>query len=285
MTEIKKSYYAIIPANVRYDENLTPNAKLLYGEVTALCNEKGYCWAGNSYFANLYGVSNVSISKWINQLVKQGYLTSEMQYKEGSKEILHRYLRIVSDPIKEKFNTPPTKVNDPIKDKFKDNNTVNNTVNNIYNKQPGDDSSNKSELETDFEKLWQLYPNKKGKAKALTAYKKAIKDGVTNKQIQDGIVNYKKEIEIKRTSPEFIAHGSTWFNNRRWEDDYDIPKPLGHVNEAPKNKDELVYPDELLSGVNDIIESKDREFSSFAKHEQDQLNAWRERNGLERLVV
>ena len=218
--ENKKSYYAIIPANVRYDEDLTPNAKLLYGEVTALCNEKGFCWASNSYFADLYGVSNVSISKWINQLVKQGYLSSEIKYKEGSKEILYRYLRLVNDPIKEKFNTPQRKVNDPIKEKFKDNTTPNNTINNTNNIL----SSNKlpeSELKSDFETLWSIYPNKKGKAKALTAYKKAIKDGVANTDIEKGIKAYSREIEHKRTSPEYIAHGSTWFSNKRWEDDYE----------------------------------------------------------------
>ncbi|WP_373786513.1 helix-turn-helix domain-containing protein [Jeotgalibaca porci] len=218
--EIKKSYYAIIPAHVRYDETLTPNAKLLYGEVTALCNERGYCWASNSYFADLYSVSNVSISKWINQLVKQGYLASEMQYKEGSKEILHRYLRLVNDPIKEKFNTPQRKVNDPIKEKFKDNTTPNNTINNTTNTL----SSNKlpeSELKSEFDKIWALYPNKKGKAKAYTAYKKSIKDGVANTDIEKGIKAYSREIEHKRTSPEYIAHGSTWFSNKRWEDDYE----------------------------------------------------------------
>jgi DnaD/phage-associated family protein len=121
---MQKSYYAIIPANVRYDKELINGAKLLYGEITALCNEKGYCWASNSYFSELYGVSKVTISKWINQLVEKGYLYSEIHYKEGSKEILNRYLKIVNDPIKEKLNTP-------IKEKFKENNTdINNTFNN-----------------------------------------------------------------------------------------------------------------------------------------------------------
>ena len=78
-----------------------------------------------------------------------------------------------------------------------------------------------SELKSDFETLWSIYPNKKGKAKALTAYKKAIKDGVANTDIEKGIKAYSREIEHKRTSPEYIAHGSTWFSNKRWEDDYE----------------------------------------------------------------
>jgi len=117
------NYYAIIPAHVRYSD-ITPNAKLLYGEITALSNKHGYCYATNSYFANLYNVSTVSISKWIKELATNNFITSEIKFKEGTKEILNRYIRIVNDPIKEKFNTP-------IKEKFKGNNTViNNTSNN-----------------------------------------------------------------------------------------------------------------------------------------------------------
>ena len=131
---MKKSYYAIIPANVRYDKRLTDGAKLLYGEITALCNQEGYCWASNSYFAELYQVSNVTISKWVNQLARKGYIDTKINYKEGTKQILNRYIRIVNDPIKENFNTSQRKVNDPIKENFKDNNTVNNTSNNTSNK-------------------------------------------------------------------------------------------------------------------------------------------------------
>lgn len=123
MTE-KKSYYAIIPANVRYDESLPPNAKLLYGEITALCNAEGYCWASNKYFADLYGVSPITISRWINILVSRGYIASEIIYKEGTKEIDKRYIRICYDPLNKNVNTP-------INENVKDNNTSSNNTLNI----------------------------------------------------------------------------------------------------------------------------------------------------------
>ena len=99
----KKGYYAIIPASVRYDKRLPANAKLLYGELTALSNEKGYCWAGNDYFAGLYEVSKTSVSKWVSALRDAGYIEIQLEYAEGTKQILHRYIRIVKDPIEEKL--------------------------------------------------------------------------------------------------------------------------------------------------------------------------------------
>lgn len=124
MTDNKKSYYAIIPANVRYDESLPPNAKLLYGEITALCNAEGYCWASNKYFADLYGVSIVSIKRWIKVLIDNGYITSRLIYKDGSKEIDTRYIQICTEGGIKNETTPSIK-NDT------DNNTsINNTFNN-----------------------------------------------------------------------------------------------------------------------------------------------------------
>lgn len=85
MAEINKSYYAIIPANVRYDKRLSANAKLLYGEITALCNEKGCCEVKSKYFADLYEVSKKSARNWIKQLEDYGYIVSE---SIGSQETL-----------------------------------------------------------------------------------------------------------------------------------------------------------------------------------------------------
>lgn len=221
---MEKNYYAIIPANVRYDNELSANAKLLYGEITALTNHQGYCWATNGYFADLYKVSKVSISSWIKQLIDKGYVSSEIIYREGSKEILNRYLRIVNEPIKENFNTPiKENLSTPIKENFKDNNTVinitpiNNTINNTNkNKQK------KSDLENEFESLWKEYPRKLGaKKKARESYVKAIKVGSTTyEQVQYGIEMYKKYIDYHNIAEEFIKHGSTWFNQECWSNDY-----------------------------------------------------------------
>lgn len=105
------NYYAVIPANVRYDKNLTANAKLLYGEISALAQKDGVCYATNKYFAELYNVSQVSISKWINSLVDKKYINFKIIYKEGTKEILNRYLTLVYDPIKENLKDNNTSTN------------------------------------------------------------------------------------------------------------------------------------------------------------------------------
>lgn len=84
------NYYAMIPANVRYDKSLKPNEKLLYGEITALSNKMGYCIAKNSYFANLYSVHKKTISDWISNLKDKGYIDVELIYDD--KEIVERRL-------------------------------------------------------------------------------------------------------------------------------------------------------------------------------------------------
>jgi len=122
----KPSYYAIIPAQVRYAKELTPNAKLLYAEITALAQKDGSCWASNKYFSELYNVSTVTISRWISSLVDNSFIIRKIVYKKGTKEIDKRYLQLSQEGINNNDNTPINKI-------VKDNNTsINNTsINNI----------------------------------------------------------------------------------------------------------------------------------------------------------
>ena len=99
----KPNYYAIIPADVRYSKKLTPNAKLLYAEITALCNMNGKCTASTDYFCKLYEVSRVSIQKWLKILEDKNHIKRVNIYKQGSKEILTRVITLVNSPSKEKL--------------------------------------------------------------------------------------------------------------------------------------------------------------------------------------
>lgn len=67
----KPNYYSILPAEVRYNNNLTANEKLLYSEITALTGKTGECWASNEYFATLYNVTIRSIQRMISDLKKE----------------------------------------------------------------------------------------------------------------------------------------------------------------------------------------------------------------------
>lgn len=123
--EEKPNYFSIIPAEVRYDKNLRDKAKLLYGEITALSNKDGCCWASNKYFADLYEVSITTISTLVKELVDNGYIESEIIYKDGTKEIEGRYLKIFKGGYLKNFKEGYLK-------NFKHNNTsINNTSNNI----------------------------------------------------------------------------------------------------------------------------------------------------------
>ena len=228
---MKKSYYAVIPANVRYDKNLTPNAKLLYGEITALCNEKGYCWANNRYFAELYEVSITSISQWIKQLVTNGYLTSSIIYAEDGKTIKSRHLYLadatpaqenLNTPTKENLKTPIKKLKDPAQENLntptqenlKDNNTsINTTKNNKYN-----NHHEIERLESNFDAFWDLYPKKVAKQKAKDIWLKNKYNDLLTEKIIDAITQ-QVEVTWKHTEKKYIPNATTWLNQQRWEDE------------------------------------------------------------------
>ena len=220
------SYYAIIPADVRYDKQLPQGAKLLYSEITALSNKNGYCWASNDYFAKLYSVSIGTIKSWLKCLEDNSYIRRVIKYKSGSKEVEQRFISLA--PRSE--NLPPSvrKLTHPRSENCPDNNTsINKNI------------RASSTLESDFEKLWKLYPKKIGKKPALAAYKRVMsrkKNPATNRQIQDGIVAYRQLIKSKGTEKQFIKDGSTFFNQESWNDYLEVIKEEQEEQQARKPK-------------------------------------------------
>lgn len=265
MENQNKSYYAIIPANVRYDKDLSDKAKLLYGEITALTNEKGYCWATNQYFADLYGCHEKSISRLISQLEKKGYIRTE-NAKNIFKKIRHIFIIdsniiVTNESISNKNeDIISNKIEDNISNKnvtmisnkivTQNNKDINNTINNkINNKKTY--ALNRSEVESEFEMLWKKYPRKIGKAKAMESYKKARKTKKSSyEKIEQGLYRYIDYIKAREMDEQYIMHGSTWFAQAKWEDEYTcdtIPKKKKFSKFTEMVLSDMENPEEFLN--------------------------------------
>lgn len=94
-------YFAILPANIRYDKSIPANTKLLYAEITALCRAEGYCWATTKYFQELFGVDERTIERWIKKLVEKKYIyrtVKTFRYDDGTVKKI-RYIGLTKKAI------------------------------------------------------------------------------------------------------------------------------------------------------------------------------------------
>ena len=75
----------------------------------------------------------------------------------------------------------------------------------------------KNAYSPEFETWWKIYPNSSGKAAAETAWKKALKlmDG---EELNNLTRHYARLVEARIVNPDYVPHGATWLNGRRWED-------------------------------------------------------------------
>lgn len=96
---MKPGYFAIIPANVRYDNRLSAAEKLMFSEITALSGKDGYAFANNSYFAELYGVDERTIRRWISKLVELKYVSVSMAKKANGADNFRRIIPLVGPDI------------------------------------------------------------------------------------------------------------------------------------------------------------------------------------------
>jgi transposase len=129
MENEQPNYYAVIPAQIRYSD-IPAQAKLLYGEITALCNAKGYSWATNKYFAKLYNVSEYTVSRWISKLKAKGFIIVELTKAEKGKEVSRKLVIKEQDLLTKRARPIDEKSKGGIDEKSKENNT---SINNTYN--------------------------------------------------------------------------------------------------------------------------------------------------------
>jgi hypothetical protein len=90
------------------------------------------------------------------------------------------------------------------------------------------------DYDSEFKQLWNQYPRKKGKASAYKSFVKFRKEETTFEEIQKGLDGLNNSVIVNKTETQFIPHGSTWFSEQQWEDDYAITKKkstMDYLNE------------------------------------------------------
>lgn len=75
-----------------------------------------------------------------------------------------------------------------------------------------------SDYSEKFEIFWKAYPNKQGKFKAFSSWKKYGCDNGIFDLIMTSLEAHKKSPGWLKEGGDYIPHGSTWVNGKGWED-------------------------------------------------------------------
>ena len=193
------NYYAITPAEVRYDNNLKPNEKLLYGEITALTNKKGYCWATNKYFADLYGVKKNTVSKWMSNLEKNGYIKRKME-RDENKKVTKRLVYI--------SNTSLINING-VCDKKEE--SITTRTNNIKK------NKDRKKPDVPYKKIKILYNKICESLPSIRKISRSRKKHINARWKEEEDIDVFKEVFEKAENSSFL----TGNNNRNWTTDFD----------------------------------------------------------------
>lgn len=223
-TDPKPAYWAVIPAQVRYDDRLPPNAKLLYGEISALCDKRGYCFAENRYFAELYGLSLETVRRLIASLSDGGYINVEVVRNRRTKAVEERRIYAglqegVDPPTKNVGTSPQKSADRPHKNEVA--NKVYQSESIITPKAPKGgrrDVSKPKWRPEDFETFWdyyRTYARGDDRAGAVREWDRLKPDDDLLHVMGQALAAHVRSDDWRRG---YIPHARTWLHNRRWED-------------------------------------------------------------------
>lgn len=226
MEDRKPAYWAVLPARVRYDEELRPNAKLIYAEISAMSDATGFCWATNRYLADLFGLTKNTVSGLVAQLAERGYVQLEI-VKGETGEITERriWLSEVHPPIPKNRDTPIPKKSDTPIPKNRDTTMNNTSLEQVPPYSPPTGGRRRKPEHKDapdweperFLKLWAWYPHDKrgNKQRAIKAWDALHPDRELIDTMATALDAQSRTEEWERGVG--IPHLSTYLNGYGWE--------------------------------------------------------------------
>ena len=256
----KPGFYAVIPADVRYDERIPPNAKLLYAEISALSDASGVCNAGDEWFLRCYGLSDRTVRRLLSALEEAGYIKTETVRDPETGQVTGRevylgaaYAAKILNDLKQQSDAQATGQKCPEATGQNCPGII--MYNNIYNppkppqggvceknkpkKRRGEYKAQADTLPERFEGFWKFYRgicpgtiNPGNRQDAIRAWDKLAPDSALVETMGAALLRQSKSADWQRGMG--VPHASTWLNKHMWEDDWgSAPKA---APEAPQQE-------------------------------------------------
>lgn len=226
-----KDFTVMSNAHLR-DKNMSLKAKGLLSVMFSLPDDWGYSING---LVAISKENESAIKSTLYELKKLGYLVVTKLKPSETKSGRFEYVYDVYELPQEKQSVEKQGVENQCVEILSVENPTQLNTNKSNTKE-----LNKENYISEFSELWTLYPNKKGKEKALSAYIKARESGTEKETVEKGIKDYAKECELKGREKDYIKYGSTWFNQHGWEDEYDLTpaRKISPAKQAYSRKDD-----------------------------------------------
>lgn len=216
----KKENFTVIDNAIFKDYEISYKAKGLLCQMLSLPDEWEYSIEGLAKLSN-DGVSAVRSA--LDELKEAGYFRREQVRKDGK---IAKIEYVISET---------KKCENLVVENLKQENLKQENRRQLNTKELNTDKSNIKEYTSEFENLWKLYPKKQGKESAKKSYIRARKEGATYEQVLAGMNAYINYINKTNTQSKYIKYGSTFFNQKAWEDDWTVDTGYSSSSGRSKN--------------------------------------------------
>ena len=251
MSKVKNENYIVIQGFMVNELKLKGNELMVYAIIYGFSQTENQRFTGGlQYLADWTNSSKQGVIKNLKSLVEKGYIVKEEKLVNGVKFCeyhtteLNRVLNKVEQGIEQSLTPTKQSLTEGIKQSLS-NNIDNNIINNINNNKENISSRAADEfslseieekiLQNEFNELWEKYPKKLGKKEAFKSYckyRKALNsDYTTKEEVEKGIDRYNKYIKVNGIEEKYIKYGSTFFEEKAWEDEYAVEQSKSNFME------------------------------------------------------
>ena len=157
-------------------------------------------WSINGY-SKLWGWSRNKVRYFVNSV-----RTTTGHLKDRDRTAIGQAVHLINNNLQKQKDNDRTAIGQPLdSDEYT-----------TIKPKPKPKPKNPFNTQSQFEKFWELYPKKIGKAEAQKHFKRTVRSFPDSEDFENALNNYLKYIELKITDSQYIKNGSTFFN--QWQD-------------------------------------------------------------------